>query len=318
MSYSSRDELLATVASLYYKLHQSQGEIAARLDISSSKVSRLIKEAHERGIVEIQIKIPIPRQFSIEQELIAAFGLKDAYVLQTNGSTEGDTLLRAIGQLGASYVQRVLSTFASGTAIGVAWGTGVHATVSALPDNFGQNIDVVQLLGGVGALVVDGPDLARMVAQKLGGRHYDLHAPALVERSAVRDAFLSEPVVHESILRAQSVKLAITGIGTAQDEASSFLRAGLLSRSDLMQLRNQGIVGEICGRFYDVDGQYQSFEINRRIIGLEPDDLKRIPHVLAVARGLPKVEAVLGVLRGSFIKVLATDDITARAILERV
>jgi DNA-binding transcriptional regulator LsrR (DeoR family) len=34
---------MAMVASLYYLLNQSQGEIAARLDLSSSKVSRLIK-----------------------------------------------------------------------------------------------------------------------------------------------------------------------------------------------------------------------------------------------------------------------------------
>ena len=63
-------------------------------------------------------------------------------------------------------------------------------------------------------MVIDSPDLGRMVAQKLGGRHYDLHAPVLVERAMVRDMFLSEPMVKESILRARMVKLAIMGIGT--------------------------------------------------------------------------------------------------------
>ena len=42
-------------------------------------------------------------------------------------------------------------------------------------------------MGGVGALVIDSPDLARMVAVKLGGRHHDLHAPVLVERPEVRE-----------------------------------------------------------------------------------------------------------------------------------
>lgn len=70
----------------------------------------------------------------------------------------------------------------------MAWGTGVQATVNALPNNLGQKIDVVQLMGGVGALVVDGPDLARIVAARLGGRHHDLHAPVLVGAPAdVRD-----------------------------------------------------------------------------------------------------------------------------------
>jgi DNA-binding transcriptional regulator LsrR (DeoR family) len=313
-----REELLATVASLYYKLHKSQSEIAARLDVSSSTVSRLLKEAHEKGIIEIQIRVPTPRDLELEQQVIDRFGLKDAYILQTSPDQSGEGLLQTIGQLTAGYIGRVVANLAPGSSIGVAWGTGVHAAVSALPDNSAQNIDVVQLLGGVGALVVDSPDLARIVAQKLGGRHYDLHAPVLVERPGTREVLLQESSCYEGLLRAKSVNLAITGIGTVQDEASSFLRAGLLSRTDLSKLRSQGIVGEICGRFFDIEGRCDCFEINKRIIGIELDDLRRIPQSFAVARGLLKVESIIGVLRGRFVKVLATDDRTARAVLEAV
>ena len=170
-------------------------------------------------------------------------------------------------------------------------------------------------MGGVGALVVDGPDLARIVAAKLGGRHYDLHAPVLVEKPEVRNVFLSEPTVREGIRRAQSVQLAITGIGTLDDKASSFLRAGLLTLTDLAQLRRMGAVGETIGRFFDIEGSSDGIEINQRIIGIELDDLRRIPQVLAVARGTTKAASILGALRGRFLTVLATDDVTARAVL---
>ncbi len=311
-----RDRLLATVATLYYKKKQSQSAIASQFDMSSSTVSRLLEEALDKGIVQIHIHMPLPRDVELEQALTKQFGLKDAYVLETAGESNEEILLESIGQLAATYVEQLVTGFRPGASLGVAWGTGVQAVVSALPDGFAYGMDVMQLLGGVGALALDSPDLGRMVARKLGGRHYDLHAPVLVEKPEVRELFLQEPTVRESLLRAKAVKLAIMGIGSVQDESSSFLRAGLLSRTDLSHLRKQGVVGEMCGRFFDADGKFDRFTINKRVIGLEFSDLRRIPQSLAIARGTSKAKAILGALRGQLIRVLATDDVTARAVLE--
>jgi deoxyribonucleoside regulator len=312
---SSRDDLLATVSSLYYILNQSQSAIAERLDLSTSKVSRLIREARDKGIVEIRIKMPIPRDVALEQALVDQFGLKDAYVLLTSADNSNQTRKNAIGQLAAHYIERTIEGLPAGATVGVAWGTGVHSAVVALPDETAHNIDVVPLIGGVGTLAIDSPDVARVVAQKLGGRHYDLHAPMLVERPEVRDVLLSEPAVQSGLQRAKAVHLAITGIGTVVDESSSFLRAGLLSANDLANLRGQGIVGEICGHFYDIHGNFESFEINRRIIGLSPNELRKVSQVLAVAHGIPKIKAIFGALAGHYVNVLFTDDITARGIM---
>ena len=312
---SQREEMLAMVASLYYEHNQSQSEIAGRMGVSSSKISRMLKEARDRGIVEIQVRMPVPRDFALEQDLISRFALQDAYVLRMGDETDGESLLRSTGGIAAGYLQRIIPTLGANASIGVAWGTSVHATVSALPDNLGQKIDVVQLVGGVGAVMAGGSDVTRMVATKLGGRHYDLHAPMLVERPEVRTAFLSEPVVRDAINRAKAVQLAITGIGTVQDEDSSFLRAGLLTRGDLSALRSSGAVGEMVSRFYNRAGRFDGIEINQRIIGIELDDLRRIPVVLAIARGLSKVPAILGALEARYVTVLATDAITAEAVL---
>ncbi|MCB0070719.1 MAG: sugar-binding transcriptional regulator [Caldilineaceae bacterium] len=312
---SEREDMLAMVASLYYELDQSQTQIANRLGVSSSKISRMLKEARDRGIVHIRVEKPVPRDFALEQQLIELFGLRDAHVLQTFNDADETTMLSSTGRIAASYLWSVIPNLAPGASIGVAWGTGVHATVSALPDNVGQQIDVVQLMGGVGALMVDGPDLARMVATKLGGRHYDLHSPLLVERPETRTMFLNEPVVRDAIRRARAVQLAITGIGTVQDDASSFLRAGLLTRADLSQLRHVGAVGEMVGRFFDASGHHEGIELNQRIVGIELEDLQRIPQVLAIARGITKAQAIHAALIAGYLTVLATDDVTARAVL---
>lgn len=312
-----RTDLLVTVASLYYELNQNQQQIADRLEISRSSVSRMIKEARDLGIVEIRIHKPVNRDFALEQALIDRFGLQDAYVALGSGEQREEEVLYAVGRLAATYLQRVLEMLPPQACIGIAWGTGVYAAVNALHEDRARRIDVVQIIGSVVAAdsLIDGPDLARHAASKLGGRHFDLHAPVLVEQVALRDLLFQEPSVRDGLQRGRSVALAIIGIGTVQEEAASFLRAGHLSPADLANLRGLGIVGETCGRFFDLNGNYEGFAINEHVIGIGLDDLRRIPRVIAVARGLPKAASILGALRGRFMTVLATDEVTARAVL---
>jgi len=310
-----REELLATVASLYYKLDRSQAEIANRFGVSTSKISRMLKEARDRGIVDIRIHMPIPRDVALEQELSAAYGLRDALVLQSGGDADDDSLLAACGQLAAGYLLRAIPALPAGASIGVAWGRSVYAAISAVAEMTDEQIDVIQLMGGVGSENVDSPDIARILATRLGGRHYDLHAPIMVEQSESRAILLGERPLRETLERGRRVELAVAGIGAVDEDASSFLRAGLLTRNELAELRAQGAVGEMVGRFYKLDGTVLGIEINQRVIGIELDDLRRIPNSLAVARGLGKVEAIVGALRGRLVTVLATDDITARGVL---
>lgn len=313
-----RDDLLVTVSSLYYELNQNQQQIAERLEISRSSVSRIIKEARDRGIVEIRIHKPVYRDYHLEQGLIDTFGLHDAYVLLTSPDMREEQALAGVGRLAAGYLERAIAGLTPGSCIGMAWGTGVHAAVSALADDRTRQIDVVQILGSVGAPdpLIDGPDLARMLAAKLGGRHYDLHAPVLVEQLGLRDLLKQEPAVRDGLQRARAVALAITGIGTVREEAASFLRAGHLSPAELAALREQGIVGETVGRFFDRNGQDEPYAINQRVMGITLEELRQIPRVVAVARGLPKAASILGALRGRSLTVLSTDDLTARAVLE--
>jgi DNA-binding transcriptional regulator LsrR (DeoR family) len=223
-----------------------------------------------------------------------------------------------VGRLASGYLDRVLEILPDRSCIGIAWGTGAYAAVASLSEHRHKQIDVVQIIGSVGAPnpLIDGPDLARVLAGKLGGRHYYLHAPVLVEQPSLRDMLYQEPTVGEGLRRASEVALAITGIGTVEPEASSFLRTGHLSEQDLAGLRAEGIVGETCGRFFDAQGRCEGYAINQRVVGIELKELREAPRVLAVALGLPKTRSILGALRGRYLKVLATDDITARTVLD--
>jgi DNA-binding transcriptional regulator LsrR (DeoR family) len=310
----SRDDLLALVASLYYEQDCNQQEIAERLHLSRSNISRMIQEAKAKGIVEVRVRKPIYRAEPLEHALKERFGLVEALVLDSMGRDSVDNL-PGVGQLAARYLEHILKPH---TSLAISWGTGVHAAVHALTPMPELQVDVVQMLGSVGSSnqAIDGTELARRLAELLGGRYYYLHAPVLVENPTVRDMLIAEATIQETLDRARKAAIALVGVGTTEAGANSFVRAGHLTELQLSALRAQGAVGEISGQHFDIDGNPANLSINRRVIGIDLEAVTHIPIVIGVARGLPKAKAILAALRGRFIRVLATDDVTAAAILE--
>jgi DNA-binding transcriptional regulator LsrR (DeoR family) len=76
------------------------------------------------------------------------------------------------------------------------------------------------------------------------------------------------------------------------------------------------VVGDICARHYDAFGNELDIDLNHRVVGIELEALHNIPHVIGVAGGEAKAEAILGALRGEHVNVLVTDDATALKVLE--
>jgi DNA-binding transcriptional regulator LsrR (DeoR family) len=193
----------------------------------------------------------------------------------------------------------------------------VASAVNAIGPLSHLRIDVVQMIGSLGniASVIDGPELARRLSIKLGGSYHYLHAPLFLTNAQTRDGLMEQSTIVETLRHAREAQVAVVGVGTTAPGASSFLRAGHLTEAQVGELRAQGIVAETAGWHLDVQGN-ADFDINRRVLALPLPDLKRIPHVVAVACGTAKTLSILGVLRGGYMKVLATDAATAQAVLE--
>jgi DNA-binding transcriptional regulator LsrR (DeoR family) len=88
----------------------------------------------------------------------------------------------------------------------------------------------------------------------------------------------------------------------------------ILTQSDLDEAIANGAVGDIANRFIDADGQPVQVELNERIIGIDLDQLGKIPRVVGVAGGSNKIAPIRAALRGKLIDVLITDQATAEAL----
>lgn len=313
MTDEERLARLAQVASWYYEEGLDQAAIARRLGCSRSMVSRYLKEARARGLVEIRVRHPLKTDPHLAEALRSAFGLKAAWVL-ADPPADPSALLRRLGELGAQAVQPYLRP---GVRIGVSWGTAVHAVVRALPERPVEGAQVIQIIGALGSgdPVIDGPELARWLAAKLGASLRLLHAPLLVESETTAFALRQERAVAETLRQARRVNVALIGIGSVDPALSSLRRAGYLTAADLVALRQAGAVGDVLARALDAEGRPLDHPLNRRVIGLALEDLKRIPLVIAVAGGAAKAPAIRAALRGGYVDLLVTDAAAAAAVL---
>jgi deoxyribonucleoside regulator len=310
----NRLDLLAQVATWYHEEGLGQAAIARRIGRSRSLVSRLLLEARQQGLVEIRVHYPLKTDFGLEERLRQTFGLTQCWVL-ADPPSDYASLLRRLGELGARYLQHELH---DGVTVGVTWGTAIYEVVRAMPSLPLRDTMVVQMIGsiGYGDPVVDGPELARWLAQKMNATHRFVPAPLIVENADIAQALLQERTIAETLALAGRADVMLVGVGTVDSEFSSLRRTGYVGETDLADLRQAGAVGDLLARQLDAEGRTLDIPFNRRVIGIQNlESLRSIPTVMAVAGGAVKVPAILAALRGRYFNTLVTDASTASRVL---
>jgi DNA-binding transcriptional regulator LsrR (DeoR family) len=307
--------LLVKVSKMYYEEGLSQDDIISRLNLSRSKVSRLLQQARDEGIVQITVVTPEHSFSDLENKLEKAYGLHEALVVEAHASDSQESVIRELGIAAAGFLERSVSAT---TVIGISWGSTLHGMVAALHSNRLPKTKVVQIIGGLGQpeAEVHATDLCHRLARSLGSQLTLLPAPGIVATGKARDVLLNDLFVQRAVEMFNHLDIVFVGIG-APIPGSLLLRDGsILSSRELDLLLEKGAVGDIALRFFDAQGKAIHSEIDKRVIGITFDQLRRTRRVVGVAGGEGKFEAILGALRGGLIDVLITDSINAGKLLQ--
>ena len=310
-----RLHLLATAAELYYLHGLDQNSISREIGMSRSNVSRLLSEARLRGVIEVRIHYPLARASSLESELVSIFGLADARVLAARPGVSVKDALRPVGRLAADYL---LENLRDGLVIGLSWGTSLEAMVEAVMASRSYAVEVVQLLGGLSWVSpsLSGHELGRRLADKLGGTFSYLHAPAIVDSAAAAESLRRQPGIADVLARGEKADIAFVGVGSFGTGSSKALFSrSYLTPLERREIKASGAVGDVCARVFTEEGEECGAAVGNRVIGVDLDSLRKIPRVVAVARGLEKVQGILGALRGGSASVLITDELTASEVV---
>jgi deoxyribonucleoside regulator len=300
---------LVDVARRFYVLGQTQQEIARDFGVDASTVSRTLKRARATGIVRIEIRPPHQLREAQSRDLAQRFGLRNAIVVagQTDPSAVAEEAARFFG-----------AQLRSGTRVGLSWGRMLAAVVQRIVPGAAANLVIAQLLGGVSGegAGIQGHELARLLAMACPeSRVHYLHAPLLVDSAQIRASMLQDRSIRASLDAAARSDLALVGIGNLEDSAP-LVRYGHLSALDRRRLRKAGAVGDVCARFFTVEGEPVR-ELDDRLLAVDWETLAKTRSVVAVAAGADKVQATLGALRGGVVSSLVTDEWTAEDILRR-
>jgi DNA-binding transcriptional regulator LsrR (DeoR family) len=302
--------LSASIARRYYLDGRSKLEIAEEFGLSRFKVARLIEAARTSGLVRIEIGHKGRIDVDLSARIQARFGLAHAVVVDTPDEHD-ESVRKHLGQVAAELLAELIGP---DDVLGIAWSRSVGAMARALPRL--AAIPVVQLTGAI--TMPDGDegsiDIVRDVARAAGGPAYVFYAPFTLPDATTARALRNQREVALTLGQLPNVTKAVVGIGAWEAGRSTLYDTA--REHDRRQLRRLGVCAEVSGVFLSAEGVPVQTELSERMIGIDAEQMRRIPEVIAITYGTEKVPAVRAALRSGLIGGLVTHRSLARALLD--
>jgi DNA-binding transcriptional regulator LsrR (DeoR family) len=306
--------LIYKIAQCYYFDGLTQQQIARRFGLSRSKVSRLLQQGQNKGIINITCVPPPNSMADLERDLERKFGLEEAVVVPVS---EPKNLTKVARELGPCAAECLVRYIHGDEIVGITWGTSMLALVDSLPVKFWPKVTIVQIMGGLGPVgeMEHSTELAQRAAQKLNARLRLIPAPGIVSNRETAAALKADKQISETLTLAAKADIVLVGLGVPLPDAILLRDGNIITQEDLKMVKDAGGVGDIALRYIDSYGKPLNLEINERIIGLSLDQIKAIPRVIGIAGGEAKYRLIRAALRGKLLNVLVTDHVTAKNLL---
>jgi len=302
-----------TVLVLHFVEELKQAEIAQRLNLSTSKVNRLIAQGRKLGMVKIDVTSPFQRLAELEGRLVDATTLSGAMVTPTVSGNPNTTLQ----QVGRAAANMLLETVRDGDVIAITGGKAVSAVVENLSPERKINVTVVPLTGGVqGKFYTDVNHLVTQMAERLGGTPMLIHAPLFAESRSQRDMLKGMASTKEVFDLARRANVALVGVGSVEPRGSSYYDLNPVPEADRKMLVGMGVAAEFMAHLIGENGRLAEYELNSRLVALDPSELETCRTVIGIAAGAQKTRPIRAVLNGKFLDSLVLDEETVNAVLQ--
>ena len=310
--FGDEEHFQVRAAWLYYIESLTQEAIAKHLNVTRLRVNRALREARKNGIVRIQINSPYSPCLHLEQQFKDRYSLDDVSIVPMPSS---DVNVQAVvgAELGR-YLSSLLGR-ADIKVFGMAWGTALnHATHSVIPTKR-EDLEIVSVMGGLPkGSDTNGFEITTRLSKQFSAKRTFFTAPLYASTEESKNTILVQDVFQEILEKIRSADATATGVGNVSDE-SIMIREGLPKDITRQSLLAAGAVGDLMGYFFNATGELIDHPINRRVIGMNPFELKSMPNVVLAAGGQHKVPIISSVLKTGVFNIFVSDQRTAESIL---
>lgn len=308
--------LMVKVARLYHTHGMRQTDIARRLKISQSRVSRLLTQAEEASVVRTVVAAPRAIHADLEDRVEAGYGIGEVHVIDTVSDDEAE-LGRDLAHATATLLHD-LSLDAP--VIGfTSWSRTLRQVVDALQPLRTGTQWVVEMLGDLGPPAVqhDAARSTQRLATLVGAQPVYLRTPGVVPAPEVRDLLLSRDVhARRALGMLDDLDLALVGIGACFMDPTLSPGDNFFTEEQFARMREAGAAGEVCLHFIDADGRPVDGGVDNLVVGVSREQLRSARRRWAVAGGARKHDAVRAALAGGWVDTLVTDSVTAQHLAD--
>ncbi|QCX34655.1 sugar-binding transcriptional regulator [Caloramator sp. E03] len=310
--------------SIYYSQPIGRRALSQELSMGERIVRTEVSFLKEQGLVEINsIGMMITEEgknilenleemiheisglSNIEETLKKYLGIYEVKVVPGDLDLDS-TVLKEMGRIAADYVKELIQ---DNYIIAVTGGSSVAQVVENFPKVNKQNLLVIPARGGIGRIVeTQASTLASKLALRIGASYKLLHVPDNLSRDAL-ETMLNEPDIKDTVEKISKSNILIFGIGRADEMGK---RRGL-TEDEIKMLLQKGAVAEAFGCYFN---KYGKIVDKTPTMTLDFEDVKNIDHIVAIAGGKYKAQAVAAVRTNNPNMVLVTDEGCAKELLK--